>query len=170
MNDNTRPGHQRDPARGDLKRTVGGLVAGESAYYNGMSKPAYVFIGAVPSGKFSLEITKDLDVASFVEAGRSESLFRIVFFEEFPTMAAAMARLEQLRMLSKRALRKLITQANPEWKDLVPRPVHFGQMIGPLPPRGDEDTGGTEGGVTARVPRPPAKPLIGADAKPWPTE
>jgi predicted GIY-YIG superfamily endonuclease len=128
-----------------------------------MAKPAFVYISTDPYRNLTLGVTKDLDVEAFTQENASDLPVKIVFSEEHASIKEALARVKQLTKMSKKARARFITRVNPSWKDLapiyvVPRPWDDGALPG------------EEGGVGARVPRPPVRPLVAADAKAWPIE
>jgi len=130
-----------------------------------MAKPTFVYISTDPYRNLSLGLTKDLDVEAFTQEVALDRPVKIVFCEEHPSIKEALARVKQLTKMSKKRRARFITKVNPNWKDLAPRPVYAVPR-----PQADEGPAGEEGGVGARVPRPPVRPLIAADAKAWPIE
>ena len=130
-----------------------------------MSKSTFVYISTDPYRNLALGVTKDLDVEAFIQEGALAGSVKIVYSEEHPSIKEALARVKQLTKMSKKARARFINKVNPNWKDLAPRKVY----AAPRPPD-DEAPPGDEGGVGARVPRPPVRPLVAADAKAWPVE
>ena|SRR5579862_8327258 len=130
-----------------------------------MSKPAFVYISTDPYRNLTPGVTKDLEVEAFAQESALDRPVKIVFSEEHASIREALVRIKQLTRMNRRARARFISRVNPGWKDLAPRPV----FAAPRPPD-DEVLPGDGGGVGVRVPRPPTRPLVAADARAWPVD
>ena len=126
-----------------------------------MSKPTYVYFLAGPQRTVYLDIAKDLDVALLRDRATSGLDLRLVAYEQFPTMAAATERLETLRKGGEANLLLLVSNQNPEWKELLQPTLHYppdpgfdeGSGIGALPPDGPPPLAGSEAVKPPQAPK-----------------
>lgn len=133
---------------------------------------SYFFIAASAERELYFEAVKDLEVVMFVLRSRpvGGTLYdRLVFVEEFTSMRAAQARLNQIKRMSAKKRAALVAFTNPEWNDLA-------QAWFPMIPSSswssfdfDDDDGEAMGGIGARIPAGPAHPpRSGREAKALP--
>lgn len=141
-----------------------------------MGTNSYFFVASSDDRKLVLDVTKDLEVLMFTLRARPiEGILydRLVFVEEFTSMVAAQARLNQFKRFSPKKRQSLVAFANPQWRDLTQElfpsvasmaPLSFEEWM-------EDDDGDSAGGVAARVPAGPSQPPRSArEAKAWPSE
>lgn len=86
----------------------------------------YVYIAVDSWGAFQVGLTNDLTARLLehrrIEASRTVLRLepaRLLYFEEIPSLSAAVQRERQLRTLPRGRKKWLVNRVNPEWRDLL---------------------------------------------------
>jgi putative endonuclease len=89
----------------------------------------YVYIVVDPYGSFRVGVTNDLvrrllehrEADGFTDRGLGEQRSRLVYYEVWSNLTAAVQREQQLRAWKRGRKKRLIGAVNPGWKDLLRR-------------------------------------------------
>jgi predicted GIY-YIG superfamily endonuclease len=146
-----------------------------------LAKPCQVIVVMDDSGDLRLDLTTDLAATLILLRARirrapnpTGRMPKLVFSQALPNVAAAKARLKELKRMTAGALRYFVGASNAGWIDLTPPHLLApASGMGSLPSLRQRPGDGPDsaGGVTADLPGGPNGPVgvrTGSYEEPWP--
>jgi hypothetical protein len=129
-----------------------------------MASSSFVFAVIDVDGVVTFHVDKFPYLFIFNEENRTGYPLAVVWQAEFNTMKAALIERSRIIKMSRKRRMRMILSENPNLRDLISRrPIH-------ARPTGfdGQNEGDASGGVAAKIPTPPIRPLFASDAKAWP--